>query len=151
MSMRAFGLTEPAYDINSRAVHAAELPASNGIGTARGIARFYAGLIGDVDGRRILGADTLRAALVEQSIGMDEILKRPSRFGVGFMLPVDGGIPLGGPTSFGHPGKGGALGFADPERGIAFGYAPNRMHSGVGGDFRSAKLIDAVRECLPAR
>jgi CubicO group peptidase (beta-lactamase class C family) len=151
LSMRAFALTKPGFDVNSREVHAAELPASNGIGTARGIARFYAGLIGEVDGRRILAEDTVRAALVEQSIGMDEILKRPTRFGVGLMLPVDGGISLGGQASFGHPGKGGALGFADPERGIAFGYAPNRMHSGVGGDFRSAKLIDAVHEALRPR
>ncbi|HEY4019887.1 MAG TPA: serine hydrolase domain-containing protein, partial [Pseudonocardiaceae bacterium] len=130
LTMRAFGLTKPSYDANAREVHAAELPASNGIGTARGIARFYAGLIGEVDGKRILAEDTVRTALVEQSNGMDEILKRPTRLGAGFMLPVDGGMTLGGPTSFGHPGKGGALGFADPERGIAFGYAPNRLHSG---------------------
>jgi CubicO group peptidase (beta-lactamase class C family) len=152
LSMRAFGLTEPSFDVNSREVHAAELPASNGICTARGIARFYAGLIGEVDGRPpILAEDTLRRALVEQSIGMDEILKRPSRLALGFMLSIDGGFELGGPTSFGHPGKGGALGFADARRGLAFGYAPNRMHTGVGGDFRSARLIDAVHECLPDR
>jgi CubicO group peptidase (beta-lactamase class C family) len=148
LSMRAFALTEPAYDVNSREVHAAELPATNGIGTARGIARFYAGLIGEVDGKRILTEETMRTALVEQSIGKDEILKRPTRFGVGFMMPIDGGISLGGPTSFGHPGRGGALGFADQRRGIAFGYAPNRMHTGVGGDFRSAKLIEAVQAAL---
>ena len=151
LSMRAFGLTEPSYDINSHAVHAAELPATNGIGTARGIARFYAGLIGEVDGRRILAEETVRAALVEQSIGMDEILKRPTRFGVGYMMSIDGGFALGGPTSFGHPGRGGAVGFADPQRGIAFGYAPNRMRNGVGGDFRSAHLIEAVHAALPAK
>lgn len=151
LTMRTFDLTETAYDINARAVHAAELPASNGIGTARGIARFYAGLIGEVDGKAILSEQTLRAALVEQSIGMDEILKRPSRFAVGFMMSVDGGFALGGPTSFGHPGRGGALGFADPARGIAFGYAPNRMHSGVAGDYRSANLLAAVHAALPPR
>lgn len=151
LTMRAFGLSKPDYDVNAPEVHAAEIPASNGIGTARGIARFYAGLIGAVDGKRILAEETVRAALVEQASGMDEILKRPSRFGTGFMMTIDGGFALGGPSSFGHPGKGGALGFADPERGLAFGYAPNRMLVGVGGDTRSADLIDAVHAALPGR
>jgi CubicO group peptidase (beta-lactamase class C family) len=148
LTMRAFGITVPDYDANAPEVRAAELPASNGIGTARGIARFYAGLIGEVDGKRILSAETIRGALVEQASGMDEILKRPSRFGSGFMLSIDGGFALGGPTSFGHPGKGGALGFADPERGLAFGYAPNRMQVGVAGDSRSADLVAAVHAAL---
>lgn len=151
LTMRAFGVSKPGYDTNAPEVHAAELPASNGIGTARGIARFYAGLIGEVDGKRILSEDTVRGALVEQASGMDEILKRPSRFGTGFMMSIDGGFALGGPSSFGHPGKGGALGFADPERGLAFGYAPNRMLVGVGGDARSADLLDAVHAALPRR
>ncbi|MEU1163043.1 serine hydrolase domain-containing protein, partial [Streptomyces sp. NPDC005921] len=48
---RAFAVTEPAaIDFNSPEVQAAELPSSNGIGTARGLARMYASLIGEVDG-----------------------------------------------------------------------------------------------------
>jgi CubicO group peptidase (beta-lactamase class C family) len=151
LSTRAFNLADPDYDANSRGVHAAELPASNGIGTARGVARFYAGLIGEVDGQRILAEETLRTALVEQAGGLDEILLRPSRFGAGFMLPIDGGMALGGPTSFGHPGKSGSLGFADPEHRITFGYAPNRSYVGFGGDFRAANLVEAVYAALPGR
>jgi CubicO group peptidase (beta-lactamase class C family) len=150
LSSRAFQLADPDYDADSRAVHAAELPASNGIGTARGIARFYAGLIGEVDGRRILTEETVRTALVEQAGGADEILLRPSRFGVGFMLPINGGMALGGPNSFGHPGKSGSLGFADPAHGMTFGYAPNRMYVGFGGDVRAANLVEAVYAALPA-
>ena len=38
---------------NTRALHACELPSSNGIGDARSFARLYASLVGDgVDGRR---------------------------------------------------------------------------------------------------
>ncbi|HEX3786012.1 MAG TPA: serine hydrolase domain-containing protein [Pseudonocardiaceae bacterium] len=148
LTSRAFALTDQPLDFNSPEVHAAELPASNGICTARGLARFYAGLIGEVDGARILTEDTLRAALVEQSYGDDRILKQPSRFGLGFMLPVEQAVVLGGPTSFGHPGRGGALGFADPARGISFGYVPNRMRSGVAGDLRSARLVKAVAAAL---
>jgi hypothetical protein len=40
--------------------HAAEVPAANGICTARSLARFYAGLIGEVDGVRILTPDAVR-------------------------------------------------------------------------------------------
>ena len=35
---------------NHRDFHAAELPGANGIANARSLARFYAGLIGAVDG-----------------------------------------------------------------------------------------------------
>ena len=130
-------------------MHAAELPASNGIGAARGIARFYARLIGEVDGKRILSEDAVRGASVEQASGMDEILKRPSRFGTGFMMSIDGGFALGGPSSFGHPGNGGAPGFADPERGLAFGYAPNRMWSGWAAIPARRICPDAVHAALP--
>ena len=39
---------------NTRAVHAAEIPAAGGIGDARSLARMYAACIGEVDGVRIL-------------------------------------------------------------------------------------------------
>ena len=47
---------------NTRQLHAAELPISNGIGNARGLARLYASCIGEVDGQRTLnGGRRLRA------------------------------------------------------------------------------------------
>ena len=42
---------------NTRRLRACELPSSNGVGNARGLARIYAGCIGDgVDGHRVLAA-----------------------------------------------------------------------------------------------
>ncbi len=50
-----------------------------------------------------------------------------------------------GPSSFGHPGRGGSLGFADPDSGIAFGYVTNGMRKGVTADPRAQALVRAVR------
>jgi len=54
------------------------------------------------------------------------VLRRASRFGLGFQL-TQPERPFGpSPRSFGHFGAGGALGFADPDARLAFGYAMNR-------------------------
>ncbi|MFF0201817.1 serine hydrolase domain-containing protein [Streptomyces sp. NPDC005017] len=146
-SNRAFAVTDPAeIDFNSLEVQAAELPASNGIGTARGLARMYASLIGEVDGVRLLTPETLASATKEQASGADQVMVALSRFSSGYMLPTETN-PMTGPNAFGHTGRGGSLGFADPEHGIAFGYAMNHI---IGGpdDVRATSLVDAVRRSL---
>ncbi|MEU6386606.1 serine hydrolase domain-containing protein [Streptomyces bauhiniae] len=146
-SNRAYMVTYPAaIDFNSPEVQIAELPASNGIGTARGLARMYAALIGEVDGTRLLTPETLTLATKEQAAGMDQVLVAPSRFSSGYQLPTEDN-PMMGPSAFGHNGRGGSLGFADRERGIAFGYAMNHVVSGS-DDVRAASLVDAVRRSL---
>ncbi|MEW2622719.1 serine hydrolase domain-containing protein [Streptomyces sp. NPDC048106] len=146
-SNRAYMVTDPAaIDFNSPEVQAAELPASNGIGTACGLARMYAALIGEVDGARLLTPETLALATKEQAAGMDQVLVAPSRFSSGYQLPTEDN-PLTGPSAFGHNGRGGSLGFADPEQGIAFGYAMNHIISGS-DDVRAVSLVDAVRRSL---
>ena len=54
---------------NTRELHAAELPSSNGIGDARSLARMYASCIGEVDGVRTLEQSTVAAATAEQACG----------------------------------------------------------------------------------
>ncbi|MEU9387414.1 serine hydrolase domain-containing protein [Streptomyces sp. NPDC048279] len=147
LSNRAFAVTDPAeIDFNSAEVQAAELPASNGIGTARGLARMYAALIGEVDGVRLFTPETLASATAEQAAGVDRVIMMPTRFGSGYMLPVETS-PLTGPRAFGHPGRGGSLAFADPEHGVAFGYVMNSIVEG-GEDTRASTLVEAVREAL---
>lgn len=151
LTRRAFDSVAPAPDENDPGYRAAELPGSNGIGTADGLARFYAALIGDVDGgARLFSPETVRLARTEASAGPDRVLAVPSRFGLGYMLH---GVasPLLTPHSFGHPGRGGALGFADPQTGIAFGYVTNGMGKGVTADPRAQALVGAVREAAAAR
>ncbi len=122
------------------------MPSTNGICTARALARFYAALIGEVDGHRILSAGTLAAATVEQASGIDSILRTPVRIGTGFGLPTPDAFWYS-PTAFGFPGYGGSIGFADPATGLAFGYVMNNIREGV-PDRRAATLLDAVRSAV---
>ncbi|MFJ2608684.1 serine hydrolase domain-containing protein [Streptomyces sp. NPDC087425] len=146
-SNRAYTVTDPAeIDFDSPEVQAAELPASNGIGTAHALARMYAALISEVDGTRLLAPETLESATKEQAGGKDQVMLIPSRFSSGYMLPTDSN-PMAGPHSFGHTGRGGSLGFADPHHGIAFGYVMNNVIGGA-DDMRAHALVEAVRRSL---
>ncbi|MFJ1732210.1 serine hydrolase domain-containing protein [Streptomyces sp. NPDC088254] len=146
LTRRAFAAITPLPDENDPAYRAAALPASNGIATAEGLARFYASLIGEVEGgRRLFLPETARAARGERAAGPDRVLVVNTRFGLGYMLHGTAS-PLLSPTSFGHPGRGGALGFADPESGLAFGYVTNGFRKSVTADPRAQALVRALRE-----
>ncbi|MEU5656260.1 serine hydrolase domain-containing protein [Streptomyces sp. NPDC047737] len=147
LTRRAFGAIDPFPDENAPAYRAAELPASNGVATARGLARCYAAMIGEVDGQRLFAPATLTLARTEESAGPDRVLVVSTRFGLGYMLHGPA-APLLGPGSFGHPGRGGSLGFADPESGIALGYVTNGLQKGVTADPRAQALVRAVRSAL---
>ena len=132
---------------NSRAVHATEMPAANGITTARSLARMYAATVGPVDGVRLVGDATVAAARAEAVNGPDAVLVFPSQFGMGFML--HGTLtPMLGAASFGHAGAGGSLGYADPDAKVGYGYVMNQMAGGIAGDPRTIALNEAVRTCL---
>ncbi|MEV6294454.1 serine hydrolase domain-containing protein [Streptomyces sp. NPDC051896] len=148
LTRRAFAAITPLPDENDPAYRAAALPASNGIATADGLARFYASLIGEVDGgTRLFTPQTRELARAEQSAGPDRVLVVGTRFGLGYMLH-GAASPLLSPGSFGHPGRGGALAFADPETGIAFGYVTNGFRKSVTADPRAQALVRAVRTAL---
>ena len=147
ITQRALNVAKPSLDFNSRAVHAAEVPAANGISTARSLAKLYAACVGEVDGIRILEPKQVDDALVEQSNGPDEVLMIPTRFGSGFFLNGDF-APLLTERSFGHAGAGGSLGFADADAQVGFGYVMNKMQTNLSGDPRTLTLIKAVRDSL---
>jgi CubicO group peptidase (beta-lactamase class C family) len=129
---------------NTRQLRACELPSSNGVGDARGLAKLYASCIGDVDGIRTLQPATVAAATTEQACGQDAVIMVESCFGLGFMLGKSFG--LANPRScFGHAGAGGSLAFADPETGVAFGYVMNDLRFDNTGDPRSQTLVQAAR------
>jgi CubicO group peptidase (beta-lactamase class C family) len=147
VSQRALRITDPAMDWNSRAVHAAQIPAANGITTARSLARLYAACVGEVDGTRVLEPATVDDATRTQSEGPDQVLMVDTRFGSGFFLP-SAFSPLFGPTSFGHAGAGGSLAFADAEHELGYAYVMNRMQQNLAGDPRTLDLIEAVKRSL---
>jgi pimeloyl-ACP methyl ester carboxylesterase len=132
---------------NRRDVLAAEMPSSNGVASARALARLYAACVGEVDGVRLLSAETVEAARSVQAEGPDRVLMLPSRYGLGFMLPPML-APACGARSFGHPGAGGCLAFADPDARLGFGYVTTRMKFDLTGDARTRGLVDAVYRAL---
>jgi CubicO group peptidase (beta-lactamase class C family) len=130
--------------VNSREWRAAEVPAANGHGTARALARIYGALArgGEIDGVRILEPESIERARTQQAFGPDAVLGQlPMRFGLGFMLRQDF-MPLSpSDNAFGHPGAGGSIGMADPDARVGFGYVMNKMHMGlVGGPSAFAVL-----------
>ena len=142
------GLSGPGT-VNTRAWRAAEIPSTNGHATARAVARIYDALAcaRGADGIRLLGTATLEHAIAEASSGVDAILRRPSRFGLGFQL-TQPERPLGtNPRSFGHFGAGGSLGFADPDAELAFAYTMNQAGPRWQNP-RNRALIDAVYASL---
>ena len=147
---RALNVSRPdALDFNSREVHGAEIPAANGITTARSLARMYAATVGEVDGVRLLSPETVADAVEERSNGPDKVLMVPTRFGSGFFIPSVFS-PLLGPSSFGHAGAGGSLGVADVDRQIGYGYVMNQMQQNLSGDPRTLALAAAVNASVPA-
>ena len=132
---------------NTRALHAAELPSSNGIGDARSLARLYASCIGDVDGVRTLHPATVAGATVERACGKDAVLMIDSCFGLGFMLGASFGA-ANRASAFGHAGAGGSLAFADPDARLGFGYVMNDLRFDPTGDPRSEELVRAVYRAL---
>jgi CubicO group peptidase (beta-lactamase class C family) len=138
-----------ADGFNNAEVLAAEVPAANGVCTARSLAKMYAATIGEVDGVRIL-PETQRAAATEvQTSGPDKVLFFESRFGLGFMLSSPF-TPMGGPRGFGHYGAGGSVGYADPDAALAFGFVMNQMTPNLVGDPRTAALTKAAYDAVGA-
>ncbi|TAJ26909.1 MAG: class A beta-lactamase-related serine hydrolase [Reyranella sp.] len=142
---------------NSRAGHAAEIGAANGITNARGLAGLYAPLANG--GAELVDAKTLsRMGEVSMATHDDATLRIPTRFALGFMKSMDNrkrslaaklwgedcdSVILGS-VAFGHVGAGGSLGFADPAAGLSFGYTMNRMGPGLLMNERGQALVDAA-------
>ena len=118
--------------VNTRSWRGAEVPSTNGHGTARAVARLYSGLAGDgtVGGFAVLSREMIARARAEQVYGDDIMLERPTRFGLGFQLTMAERRLGPNPRAFGHFGAGGSLGFADPDARVAFGYAMNQSRGG---------------------
>jgi CubicO group peptidase (beta-lactamase class C family) len=135
--------------VNTTAWRAAEVPSANAHATAAGVARVYAALAagGTVDRVRVVDSAALADAVTEQVYGEDLVLRRPSRFGLGFQL-TQPERPLGpGPRAFGHFGAGGSVGLCDPDAGVAFGYVTSQMGPRWQNP-RNRALLDAVFSCV---
>lgn len=145
--------------VNSAKVHAAEMPAFNGIGDARSLARLYAACIGEVvtdsgEKVRLLDDRQLDDAVRPRTGGPDRVLLGLDiQWGLGFM--VNRGLlaaaGLGGPRAFGHFGMGGSGAWGDPDAELALAYVMNRMDIGTTGDQRMFSLMHAGYEAARRR
>lgn len=142
---RMYGTALTASDspFNTRALHAAELAAGGGIGTADAMARLYSLLISQ--DAPIVSRATLARFTREWSAGADAVNDRPVRFGLGYEL--DDPIGTYGPErpAFGHTGAGGGLHGAWPDRGISFSFLTNEMRS-EDVDRRAKDLLAALAD-----
>lgn len=141
---------------NSRAGHAAEIGAANGITNARSLARLYGTLAmgGNRDGLHLLGERALRRATrITSATHLDACLLVPTRFAAGFMRSMDNralGLDSAaiGDCAYGHVGAGGSVAFANPEHRMGFAYTMNRMGPGVLLNERAERLISAAYATL---
>lgn len=103
----------------------AEIPAANGVVTARALARMYGAIAngGEVDGTRFLSRRLVAGLTGERVIQRDRNIFMPMAFHLGYhALPMGSVMP-----GFGHVGLGGSVGWADPETGVAIGVVHNRL------------------------
>ena len=117
--------------VNGPAWRAAEVPAVNGHGTARGAAGLYAALLQG----RLLSPALLREATTAQCSGVDAVFGRDSAWGLGFGVDVDG---------YGMGGSGGNYAGASVAGGYAFAFITGTM----GSHARATQVDNAFRACL---
>ncbi|MGI5185744.1 hypothetical protein ACQEVZ_56815 [Dactylosporangium sp. CA-152071] len=125
-----------------------ELPAANGTGEVRAVARAY----GDAaTGGAALGLapstlDALTRPAAPPTGGVrDVVLRVDTAFSLGYLKPFPRlRFGASGDRAFGTPGAGGSFGFADPETGVGFAYAMNRAGFHLWDDPRELALREAL-------
>jgi CubicO group peptidase (beta-lactamase class C family) len=119
-----------AAQFNREELRVLEMPAVNGTGTARSIARLYgsAATGGSEIGLSPSVLDALKKAAIPPTNGVrDKVMYVDASFSLGFLKPAPLTVFGSSDTAFGTPGMGGYFGFADPDTGIGFGYVMNRL------------------------
>ncbi|MEE2875607.1 MAG: serine hydrolase domain-containing protein [Chloroflexota bacterium] len=149
MSIRTYGnpKTNKAHTPASRVWRSAEFPSTNPHSNARSVALIFGALANGGHGSNdysLLSTDTIDQAREIASDGVDLVLGRPTRFGLGFQLAIPDIRPLGpNPGTFGHYGNGGHIGIADPEARLSLAYSCNQSGRSW-RDPRNIALVDAV-------
>jgi CubicO group peptidase (beta-lactamase class C family) len=135
---------------NTRHWHAAEIPASNGIATARSLARLYGCLArgGEIGGVRLLSPQAVEPGCTCLARAVEPYLDEPLAFGVGFELQTEA-TPFGpAALGYGHRGAGGSVHGAWPQLSVGFSYVTNTLRESLGADPRSAALLHALHDAL---
>ncbi|HXZ80217.1 MAG TPA: serine hydrolase domain-containing protein [Terriglobales bacterium] len=147
-TMRNPDLNRPG-DLNLPEWRSVEVPAGNGVGQVRSVAKAYSEFA--TGGAALkLRPETL-TALAEPAIpptagDFDQVLRTRTSYSMGFIKPFSA-FAFAGHTAFAAPGLGGSMGYADPEAGMAFAYAPNHLGFYMWDDPRERALRHAVQRC----
>jgi len=136
------GLTS---DPSDRSYLEVEVPAGNGVGTARSIARAYSAF---AEGGAELGItpETFTRITAPPNVAnpTDAVLGVPSYFSLGFLRPGPTAAFGSSPRAFGAPGAGGSFAFADPDAQLGYAYVMNKLDFYLTDDPREKSLRDAV-------
>lgn len=120
----------PAREANTERWRRAELPALNGHGNARSMARIQSIVShgGEIDGVRLLSPETIERIFEVQASGTDLVFGVPATFGIGWALPEPASMPSVQPGRRCYwGGIGGSVVVNDLERRLTIAYAMNRM------------------------
>ncbi len=133
--------------LDSDALQAAPMPAFNGAFTARSLARLYAALAngGELDGTRLMSAETVRAASTVQNTRPDAVVFFPMRWRLGYHLAATSRGVL--PRGFGHFGYGGSGAWCDPDSQLAVAFTTNTLAGTPFGDSRLLRLGALAMAC----
>lgn len=146
-------LTNPIINVEytkTREWRAAEIPAANGHGNARSVARITAALAcgGELDNVRLLSLDMIEKSIEEQSYNTDLVLNTPIRFGLGWGLPSKE-VPVSpNKRAFYWGGYGGSVNIIDLDAKVSFAYVMNKMVASLTADPRSERLIKSFYSVL---
>ena len=150
----AKGINDPGY-LNREELRVVEMPAANGTGTARSIAKLYgsAATGGSEMGLSPNVLDALKTPATAPTNGVrDKVLRVDTEFSLGFAKPAPLTVFGSSDKAFGTPGLGGSFGFADPDSGIGFAYVMNRLGFHLVSDPRELALRHALfHDILGAR
>ena len=128
----------------------AELPAVNGHGNARSVAKLQAPLArkGSAFGVDLLSVETATSVMTPRISGTDLVLGVPLSFGLGFAL-VSELAPLSpNKNACFWGGWGGSNILIDQDAQLSAAFVMNKMYDGLMGDLRSFKLLQAVYRAL---
>lgn len=118
-----------------------EIPAANGVATARGLARMYGAMAngGRSESGEFLSAETVARLTGPSALRPDRNLGVPLSFHLGYHA-----VPFGVMPGFGHVGMGGSVGWADPASGLAIGFVHNRLVTPMVLDMTTFVALNAV-------
>jgi CubicO group peptidase (beta-lactamase class C family) len=135
---------------NSPRLLSAEIPAINGVGTPRSVARLFGCLArgGEIEGVRLLEPETIEVGRRELSRGHNVLGSGPIAFGFGFQLQTSTRTYGPPADAFGHDGFGGSRVGAWPSDRVGFCYAMNYMMPDDRPDPRGKALLWALYSCV---